>query len=186
MNEEARNKIKQLSDVEITLNPHWTWKIWEGVLDIFEANKFECDEVMNSLPEKIRTVFLLANLMTTINGGGLLSVFYNGTLYEIKQLRHAIKLSGSKELGDLFDEAFQLVESKFTWSDEHINFNGQMDEDVDPYEFFDEITDRIEEIENQISDILFRNDGIIPGEDPYSKSFFHDNFDKLLECYIKS
>ena len=186
MNEEARNKIKQLSDVEITLNPHWTWKIWEGVQDIFEANEWESDEVLENLPEKVRVVYLLANLMTTINGGGLLSVFYNGTLHEIKQLRHAIKLSGSRELGDLFDEAFQLVESKFTWSDEHINFNGQMDEDVEPYEFFDEITDRIEEIENQISAILFRDEEFIPDEDPYSKSFFHDEFDKLLEHYVRS
>ena len=169
MNEEARNKIKQLSDVEITFEPGWTWKIWEDVQDIIKANEWESDEVVEKLPEKVCVVYLLANLGETINNDGLLSVFYNETLYEIKRLRHAIKLSGSKELGDLFDKAFQLVKTKFTWTDEHANFNGHMEERVHPYEFFDEITDRTEEIENQISDILF-----------------HDEFDKLLEHYVKS
>jgi len=175
MNKDIRDRIKQLS--ESVLNDpttfdseNWTWKIWENVTNLFEANEWECDEVIDNLPVKIQTIFLLEDLKSTINNDGLLSVFYNESLYAIKRLRHAIDLSGVKMAGNLFDKALRLVKSRFTWSNKHINFVDQMDGDVQPYEFFGEkITDRIEEIESQISDILFT-----------------DEFEKLLESYIKS
>ena len=162
MNKEVRNKIKQLCD-EITFEPDWTTKIWLDVLDISCS-----DKLIDSLPEKLRTVFLLANLKNTISCDGFLSVFYNESLYEIKRLRRAIELSGSQELGNLFDEAFQLVKSKFTWLNKIMNFIGQTSDD--PYEFFgNKITDRIEEIETKISDIIYE-----------------DDFEKHLEAYMKS
>ena len=126
MNEEIQNKIKHLID-GITFEPDWTTQVWLDVLDISCS-----DELIDCLPEKIRTVFLLSNLKNSISGDGFLSVFYNESLYEIKRLRHAIELSGSMELGDLFEEALHLIESKFTWSNEYINFVTQtLDDDVD-------------------------------------------------------
>jgi len=118
---------------------------------------------------KIRTVFLLSDLKSTINNDGFFSVFYNEPPYAIKRLRRAIELSGVKSASDLFDEAFQLIANRFTWSNEHENFVGQTG-GTSPYEFFgDEITQRLEEIEKEVSGILYT-----------------DDFEKLLETYAKS
>ena len=144
-------------------------KLYEDVTDIFAANGGKTEEVIENLPEKIQTVFWLESLKGAIVHDGLLSVFYSESLYAIKRLRRALDSSGSTMAGDLFDEAFQLVKSKFTWSNEHINFISQRENNVLPYEFFSEIIDRTEEIEGQISDIVFV-----------------DEFDKHLESYLKS
>ena len=176
MNDEIRNKIKLLSDSESSFERGWASEIWENVRDLVLENGQKWDETIDNLPEKLRTVFLLENLRSTIYRNGFFSVFYNETPYEIKRLRRAINLSCSKVVRDLFDEAFRLVEGEFTWADEHTNFVAQTCVSVVPHaEFSDELTDRIQEIEDQIVENLLT-----------SECEFTDEFEKHLESYLKS
>jgi hypothetical protein len=75
-----------------------------------EVNKWEDEEIIENLSEKLRTVYLLVDLHSTICADGFFSVFYNMPLHMIKQLRYAIDFAGLKVVGSLYDEAFQLVD----------------------------------------------------------------------------
>ena len=173
MDNNVQDRINRLNNSEITIEPEWTWKIYEHIQDVMEANKWESEEVIENLSEKLRTIYLLTDLQSTILNDGFFSVFYNESLHKIKQLRRAIDLAGLKVAGDLYDEAFQLVKSKFTWTDEHTNCYSQIK--TDPREWFgDEITNRLEEIQDQICGIFF-------DEWRISKKF-----EKLLVPYFKS
>jgi len=172
MHKDIQEKIKQLCDSKITFESDWTVKLYDDIQDIMQANQWKCDDVIAALPEKLQTVYALQDLIAAINCDGFFSVFYNKPLYEIKRLRRAIDLAEMKLVGDLYDEAFQLVKSKFTWSDEHINFVTQQinqGDNPDCNEFFgDEIANRFEEIEEQISATLY------------------NDYEKRLESYLKS
>ena len=173
MKNDVRDRIKALSKSAITFEDNWTWDVYLAVLDIIEANGWKDEGVVECLPPKIQTIYLLEELKATINNDGFLSVFYNGALSAIKRLRNAmrnaISVPGLQNIGDLFDEAFQLVENKLKWPGEYVNLVSLMD-GAQPYDFFGcEITDRIDEIEKLISAILFA-----------------DEFGKLMELYLKS
>ena len=182
MNEEVKNKIKQLSDAELTFDPRWTWDLLIRVEDIFDAGEWEeRDEIIDNLPEKIRTVYLIASFGSSMAGDGLFGMFYNYSLYEMKRLRHAISLSGLKELSDLYNEALRQVEDIFTWSDEHANFTFQtsVSESLEDEFYSDERMKRIEEIEKQLYDTLFY-------DNTAGECCFTDEIEKHLEAYIKS
>lgn len=168
MNQEIQNRIAALNESDMSFVPEWTLTLYEQIQDIMSANSWKCDEVLENLPPKMQTVYLLVALTETIANDGFFSVFYNESFVEIQRLRMAIKTAGFDSVFKLFDEALQLIQNKFQWMDENDNFIGL--EKADPFEYFgDEITDRMEVIENQLDDILSS-----------------DDFENKLEKYMES
>ena len=166
MNEELQDKIKQLCESKIAFGAEWKELYYDAVYAICEHG-YSSEDIEN-LPMKQQTIFPLLAMYSAMDCDGFFSIFYNNTLHEIKRLRHSIGLLGLDSIGNIFDEAFQLVESKFTWSDEHVNFATQVE--TFAYEYFGkEISDRFEEWEKQVYDFVLS-----------------DKFAKHLESYLKS
>ena len=176
MNNDILDRIKQFNDSKISFEPGWAWKVYENIENIICANGWEGDEVLENIPEKLQTVFLLLDLQKALLGDGFFSVFYNETPNSIKRLRHAIRLAELTEVGEIFDEALRLVKSKFSWTNEDINFVTQMmdEETDDPEEFFgDEISGQFEEFEDRVYAIFFNE-----------KFEMDEKFEELLETYV--
>jgi len=170
MNEELRDILRQYCDLELTYSDDWVTNsaMWEVVYAIGEHGYGSED--IDTLPPKQRTIFPVLAMLSSVQCDGFLSIFYNDTLHEIKRLRQSIGVLGLDTIGNIFDEAFPLVQSKFTWSDEHVNFCEQVGWETNPHTYFGrEIVDRFEEWEKQINDI-----------------FTSEEFEKHLESYLKS
>jgi hypothetical protein len=131
-------------------------EIHERVTDIVRQNDWKEDGVIEVLPEKIRNFYVVADLQDTINGDGFFSVFYNGTLTKIKRDRTIILKLGYIPLLNCYDEAFQLVSSKFQWTEDDINVVTQLG-DTDMWDSFcEDIEEKFEEdYEDRVSKILW-------------------------------
>ncbi len=123
-------------------------KVDDIILKFFDFR----DEIIDSLPENIKIVYLVGEFESAILNDGLLSVFYNNNLNEIMRFRSAIEKTNSKKLLNLFDEAKSLVERKYTLKS-NINFVEEHPID-DLFDFFgEELSNDIEKIEEKIDDL---------------------------------
>ena len=110
------------------------------------------NDIINALVPKIKIVYLIGELESSILNDGLLSVFYNSNLNEIMRIREAIEQTKSKKLLNLFDKAKSLFEKEYTFKSD-TNFVSE-NPDTDIYDFFSEnLTDKIEEIEEKITEL---------------------------------
>lgn len=110
------------------------------------------DEIINSLPENVKTIYLVGEFESAILCDGLLPIFYNNNLSEIMRFRTAVEKTGSKKLLNLFDEAKSLVEEKYILKSD-INFVDEFP-DKDPFKFFgNKLNNKIEKIVEKIDDL---------------------------------
>ena len=134
---------------------------YEDVMGIMELNKYEQeDEIVAALPNRIRFLYLILWLQTTIMNDGLLSVFYNHSFFEFKRFIEVVKSAGMTDLTELVEKALQVILSKFPLpkKDSH-TFMQDADEDAQPYDFFGEdIGNAIGEIGEEIDGGLFSSD----------------------------
>ncbi|MFN8436179.1 MAG: hypothetical protein U0V72_00970 [Cytophagales bacterium] len=112
------------------------------------------DDIIESLPQNIKTVYLIVALEQFMNYSGLLSIFMNLNLKEILFLRTGIIESKCEQLLNLFDEAKQLVESKVALSEKY-NFLEE-----NPNSFFaenlgDTVVNKILNIEDQLFELQY-------------------------------
>jgi len=147
MNEELRDKIRQACDSKLESGPDWEQLFWDVAYAVGEFGYD--DEDIETLPTKQQIIFPLLAMLSSIECDGFFSVFYNDSLYEIKRLRRSINILGLAALGNIFDEAFPLIESKITWSDEHSQLCTQIETHI--YSFFGKaITTRFDKWEKQV------------------------------------
>ena len=115
-------------------------------------------EVIDALPERIRFLYLILWLQTEYMNDGLLSVFYNHSVSELKRFLKVVKSAGITDLTDLVEKALQVILTKVPMpSDEsHTFMEGS---DAQPHDFFgDDIGNAIEEIENEIDSSLISSE----------------------------
>jgi hypothetical protein len=157
MNSKIQKSIDSLDFSDIPFEELLS-KIYERVTDIVQQNDWKEEGIIEALPEKIQKFYFVADLQDTINGDGFFSVFGNGTLAQIKTWRTILLKLGYLPLLNCYDEAFQLISSKFKWEKDDINIATQL-EDTDIFEFFgEEIYEKMEEYESRVSDILWGED----------------------------
>jgi hypothetical protein len=134
-------------------------EIHERVTDIIQQNDWKEEGIIEALPEKIQKFYFVADLQDTISGDGFFSVFYNGTLAKIKRDRAILLKLGYIPLLNCYDEAFQLVSSKFQWAEDDTNVVTQLG-DTELEDFFGEdfCYGKMEEYETRVSDILWGED----------------------------
>jgi len=153
LKKEVLDAIQNLDYTDCELSDEFYEKLyWEDVYDIIKMNGgFEdIEEVINALPKHVRFVYLLLDLQSTIMNDGLLSVFYNKTASEVRQLLDTVKTAGMTELFDLLENARQLILTKFTWPNNGnillAQFHGKR-----PYDAIgEEICEQIESIEQEV------------------------------------
>jgi len=114
--------------------------------------------IIAALPDRVRFLYHVLWLQTTCMTDGLLSLFYNNSVFEIKRFLKIVKSAGLTDLTDLVEKALRVILTKFPMpSDESLTF--MEDSDAQPRDFFgDDIGNAIDVIENEIDDGLMSSD----------------------------
>jgi len=160
LNEKIMAAIRQLDYSNCELTDEQIEKLYyEDIGNIIEVDEYKyMDEIIDVLPQHIRLVYLLMDLQITINGDTFLSLFYNHSVSQNKQLMEFLKTMGFSDLSGLIEKAQQIILSKFPLpEDENHTFTEHKDPDIDTYDYFgDAICQQIEEIEeNELQDLLW-------------------------------